>query len=380
VRGNLARGTLRFTTQLEDAVPTSDVVFVAVGTPAAAEGFADMSAFWALAERLVDTLPDQALVAIKSTVPVGTNAALRQYFYARGRKTLRVASNPEFMRQGSAVRDFQQPPRVVFGVREQESAKILRQVYQRVLENRCTCFEMSPESAELAKYVCNAFLAMKISFINEMANLCDRLNANIDHIRKVMCGDPRIGAEFLAPGCGYGGSCFPKDVRALHHIAKAAGVEDQLLRAVDEFNEMQKHALAEKIIAHFGGELQGKTIALWGVSFKPDTDDIREAPALRLMEKLLEQGAKLRVHDPAAMQKVRALFGDKVAAASSALQAVRGAEALAISTEWREYKEVDFGDVQREMYAPVVFDGRNILSPEILRNLGFVYYSVGRPR
>jgi UDPglucose 6-dehydrogenase len=292
----------------------------------------------------------------------------------------RVASNPEFLKEGAAIDDFQKPDRVVIGVRGAADADRLRQLYAPFLRTEKPLLTMTPTSAEMTKYVANAMLSTKISFINEMANLCECTGADINDVRRGIGHDVRIGFQFLFPGVGYGGSCFPKDVRALAHLARQYGLTPSMLLAVDEVNNQQKLTLARKITGHLGEDLSGKTIALWGLAFKPATDDIREAPALVLVDQLLERGATLRVHDPEAMANVRRQYGDKLHYAETPLEALADAHALAINTEWGAYRQPDFAAMREAMAGPLIFDGRNLYEPKQMAEAGFEYYSVGRAK
>jgi UDPglucose 6-dehydrogenase len=290
-----------------------------------------------------------------------------------------VASNPEFLKEGSAIEDFMKPDRVVVGVRRGEVAEAIRDLYQPYLRTEKPFVVMSPESAEMTKYTANALLAAKISFINEMANICERLGADINEVRRGMGFDSRIGFAFLFPGVGFGGSCFPKDVRALSAAAREHGVDPRVLEAVHAVNEKQKILLIEKIEQHFEGKLGNKAIAVWGLAFKPGTDDVREAPALVLIDRLLEHGAKLRVHDPVAMENVRHAYGEKLVYCDRRDDALIGADALAIMTEWKQFVHPDFEEMGKLMRQRIIFDGRNIYNPQRMREAGFTYYSIGRP-
>jgi len=317
-------------------------------------------------------------VVVKSTVPPGTNAKVFARLKELTGRTCEVASNPEFLKEGAAVNDFQYPDRVVVGIRSPHAEETLQELYAPFLRTDKPFLAMTPESAELTKYVANALLSTKISFINEMANLCERLGGDINDVRRGMGHDRRIGFAFLFPGVGYGGSCFPKDVRALAHLAREAGLDPQMLDAVDEVNNRQKHILWHKIEQHFGGHLAGKHFALWGLAFKPKTDDIREAPALTLIDRLLDAGAKVAVHDPEAMENVRADYGERLIYGHTPMDVLEGADALAINTEWGEFRNPDFDEMRRRMAGPVVFDGRNLYDPAHMRQHGFTYYSIGR--
>jgi UDPglucose 6-dehydrogenase len=289
-----------------------------------------------------------------------------------------VASNPEFLKEGAAVEDFMKPDRVVVGVRTRQAEELLRELYAPFLRTERPFLVMSPESAEMTKYVANAMLATKISFINEMANLCERMGADVNDVRRGIGHDVRIGFQFLHPGPGYGGSCFPKDICALISMSSANGVPGHLLRAVHQVNEEQKHVLGRKILQHFGADLAGKTLAVWGLAFKPRTDDIREAPSLVLLDELLAAGAQVRVHDPEALANVRAIYGDRLTYCDRPYGALEGADGLAIVTEWQEFRNPDFEVMRRLMRGKVIFDGRNIYDPKTVHNLGFTYFGVGR--
>lgn len=379
IQENQAAERLQFTTDPPAAVTAADIVFLAVGTPQSESGAADLTALWQAVDMIAPHLRPEAIVVTKSTVPVGTCCKLFERLQAHTGRECDVASNPEFLKEGSAIEDFIKPDRVVVGVRRQEVAEVLRELYKPFLRTERPFLVMSPESAELTKYVANAMLATKISFINEMANLCERMKADINDVRRGIGHDSRIGFAFLFPGVGYGGSCFPKDVRALMRMAEEYGIEPRVLRAVDEVNAHQKELMAQKISSHFAGNMQAKTIAVWGLSFKPRTDDIREAPALVLIDWLLSQGAVVRVHDPEAMENVRRQYGERLTYCTKPMEAIQGAEALAIMTEWGDYQRPNFKDMLARMESPVIFDGRNLYEPEKMRRLGFTYHSIGRP-
>jgi UDPglucose 6-dehydrogenase len=378
VQRNVREERLIFTSDLGRAVQSAQVVFIAVGTPQSADGSADLSNLWTLAKNLAPYLQGPKILVIKSTVPVGTNRALADRLGAVSGPSAQVASNPEFLKEGAAVDDFMKPDRVVVGVRRPEVAEVLRELYAPFLRTEHPFLVMSPESAEMTKYAANAMLATKISFINEMANLCERLGADINDVRRGIGNDARIGFQFLFPGAGFGGSCFPKDVRALIHIAHEQDMSLHVMRAVDQVNEAQKGILAQKIRKHYGTQLKNKTLAVWGLAFKPRTDDIREAPALVLIDTLLKEGASLRVHDPEAICNVRALYGDKLVYCDRPYGALEGAHGLAIVTEWQEFRNPDFELMRRLLREQVVFDGRNLYDPKTLAENGFTYYAIGR--
>lgn len=369
---------LKFTTDLASVTPGVDMVYLAVGTPPSDDGSADLSALWKVVDTLAPHLTPETIVVTKSTVPVGTNAGIYERLKKATGRTCLVASNPEFLKEGAAIQDFMFPDRVVVGVREPATAEKLKQLYSPFLRTDKPFLSMSPESAELTKYVANALLSTKISFINEMANLCERLQGDINDVRRGIGHDVRIGFQFLFPGVGYGGSCFPKDVRALSSMARKVGLEPRILDAVDDVNHAQKKVLIEKIDKHFGENLKGKTIAIWGLAFKPRTDDIREAPALTLIDFLLSRGAKVRCHDPEAMKNVQAIYGDKLYYSPLMMNTLDGADALVICTEWSEFRNPSFADVKKRLTSPVIFDGRNLFDPHVMAENKFTYHSIGR--
>ena len=371
-------GRLLFTTDTAAAILAAQVVFLAVGTPPSADGSADLSSLWKVVDSIAPHLDPEAVVVTKSTVPVGTCAGIEARLKARTGRECRVASNPEFLKEGAAIEDFQKPDRVVVGVRAAAVGEILRSLYSPFLRTEHPFLVMSPESSEMTKYVANSLLATKISFINEVANLCERMEADIDDVRRGIGHDKRIGFSFLFPGVGYGGSCFPKDVQALAAMARDKGVAHRILTAVHETNLAQKQVLGEKIVAHFGGQLAGRRIAVWGLAFKPRTDDVRDAPALDLLDQLLAGGAQVTVYDPEAMAHVKAIHGDRLTYAAGAMEALDGAECLAILTEWGDFRHPDFAEMVRRMRSPTIFDGRNLYSPAEMRSRGFVYHSIGR--
>ena len=379
VRYNQETGRLCFTTDLVEGVKPAEVVYLAVGTPPRANGSADLTALWAVVDEIAPHLQEGVIVVTKSTVPVGTNAELTARLKERTGRVYDVASNPEFLKEGAAIDDFEKPDRVVVGVRSQHAAEVLRQLYEPFLRTEKPFLVMTPESAELTKYVANALLSAKISFINEMSNLCEKMGGDINDVRRGIGHDSRIGFAFLFPGVGYGGSCFPKDVRALADMADKHDIEPLMLRAIDEVNRRQKQVMIEKVETHFGGKLKGKTVAIWGLAFKPRTDDIREAPALVLVDHLLDCGAKVQVHDPEAMDNVEAKYGDKLVYCENNLDALEGADALAIMTEWKDFHRPNFERMRTAMREPTIFDGRNIYDPARMEMLGFRYYSMGRP-
>ena len=376
---NAAANRLHFTTDLVAAVKSARLVYLAVGTPQSHDGSANLSALWNVVDTIAPHLTKDVVVVTKSTVPVGTNAAIYSRLKERAGRDVDVASNPEFLKEGAAINDFQYPDRVVVGVRREEAAEVLRELYKPFLRTDKPFLVMSPESAELTKYVANALLATKISFINEMANLCELMGGDINDVRRGIGHDRRIGFSFLFPGVGYGGSCFPKDIRALASMANKLGYVPQILNTIDEINDRQKNVLPLNILKHFGDKAADKKVAVWGLAFKPKTDDIREAPSLTLINRLLEVGVKVQAHDPEAMENVRAVFGDKVVFKDREMDALDGVDALAICTEWDEFRNPDFQEMKQRMSAPVIFDGRNLYDPSQMREAGFTYYSIGRP-
>ena len=378
VQRNCREGRLRFTTDLGQGIAAARIVFIAVGTPQAADGAADLTNLWAVADAIAASLNGPKIIVVKSTVPVGTNQGLLDRLKARAKHPIDVASNPEFLKEGAAVDDFMRPDRVVVGVRRQEVADVLHELYAPFLRTERPFLVMSPESSEMTKYVANAILATKISFINEMANLCERLGADINDVRRGIGHDERIGFQFLFPGAGFGGSCFPKDVCAIISMARALDMPVHLLQAVNRVNDAQKQVLFQKIRKHYGGALSDKTLALWGLAFKPRTDDIREAPALALIDALLSEGVKLRVHDPEALANTRIQYGNRLTYCDRPYGALEGADGLAIVTEWQEFRNPDFEIMRRLLRERVIFDGRNLFEPKTMQGHGFKYYGIGR--
>jgi UDPglucose 6-dehydrogenase len=378
VHRNLRDGRLTFTTNLAQGIAEAEIIFIAVGTPQGDHGGADLSGVWEVGCQIAAHLRSPRTVVIKSTVPVGTNAELARRMTKVTSVSFDVASNPEFLKEGAAIDDFNKPDRIVVGARRPEAAKLLHALYEPFLRTDRPFLVMSPESAEMTKYVANCLLAAKISFINEMANLCEAYGADINDVRRGIGHDQRIGFHFLFPGVGYGGSCFPKDIRAVIHMAQAKGLAARMMEAVDSVNEAQKNVLYQKIDRHFEGEIKDKTIAVWGLAFKPRTDDVREAPALVLIDLLLEAGAHLRVHDPEALANVRAVYGERIVCCDRPYGALEQADALVVVTEWNEFRNPDFEVMRRLMRQAVVFDGRNVFDPARMTALGFTYQGIGR--
>jgi len=369
---------LLFTTDLAAGVKGARLVFIAVGTPPDDTGATDLRALWAVADALAPIVSDDVIVITKSTVPVGTNRQFADRLAQKRGKPVDVASNPEFLKEGAAVDDFMKPDRVVVGVRRPEVGEVLRELYAPFLRTEHPFLVMSPESAEMTKYVANAMLATKISFINEMANLCEKLEADVNDVRRGIGHDQRIGFQFLHPGPGYGGSCFPKDTKSLIHQGRRVQVDLALMDAVERVNDRQKKVLPAKVKAHYGPALKGKCLAVWGLAFKPRTDDIREAPSLTLIDDLLAAGVTLRVHDPEALKNVRDIYGDKLTYCDRPYSALEGADGLVIVTEWQEFRHPDFFVMKRLLREPVIFDGRNLFEPKAVRGHGFTYYGIGR--
>ena len=376
---NSENGQLTFTTQLGEAVSSSRVIYLAVGTPPAADGSADLTALKSVVDSIADHLTDDAIIVTKSTVPVGTNQWIFERLKEKLGREVDVASNPEFLKEGAAIDDFMTPDRVVVGVRRQGVADVLHELYRPFLRTDKPFLQMSPQSAELTKYVANALLSTKISFINEMANLCERMGGDINDVRRGIGHDQRIGFAFLFPGVGYGGSCFPKDVRALASMARELGLNPRIMDAVDTVNLEQKKVLVGKVDGYFRDNLAGKRFAVWGLAFKPRTDDIREAPALTLIDYLLSKGVVVQVHDPEAMDNFRQRYGNQLIYCESAMDALNGADALAINTEWKVYHNPDFSEMRTRMNGHVIFDGRNLYEPDRMVEQGFTYHSIGRP-
>ncbi|RLS52029.1 MAG: UDP-glucose/GDP-mannose dehydrogenase family protein [Planctomycetota bacterium] len=377
VTRNVAQGRLKFTTQVAECVPTANCVFLAVGTPQSEDGSADLKYLFSAVDSIAPHLNQNVVVVVKSTVPVGTNRKVANRLRELIGRSVDVASNPEFLKEGCAIDDFTKPDRVVVGSDRTEPAETLQELYKPFLRTEKPYLAMGLESAEMTKYVANCMLATKISFINEMANLCERVGADINDVRRGIGHDQRIGFSFLFPGVGYGGSCFPKDVRALVNVAREKEMKLHMLEAVDSVNNKQKSVLFGKISEHFQHKLRGKNVALWGLAFKPRTDDIREAPSLVLIDQLLQAGAAVHVNDPVAIENVREIYGDKLTYHAHHYDAVVGADCLAIVTEWNEYRTPDFDYMKLKMRSPVIFDGRNLYNPVKMTNAGFQYSGIG---
>lgn len=378
VRRNKAEGRLTFTTVLSRAVKASQIIFIAVGTPQGEDGSADLQHVLAVARDVARAMDGYRVIVNKSTVPVGTADKVRDIIRRETSHPFSVVSNPEFLKQGAAVEDFMKPDRVVIGADDSRGADLMVALHKPFTRTGARIMVMDCASAELSKYASNALLATKISFMNEIANVCDRFGADVDQVRQAVGADKRIGPSFLFPGVGYGGSCFPKDVTALVRFSADKDYDFKILKAVEAVNQLQKRVLVSKISRHFGGKLKGKTIAIWGLAFKPKTDDMREAPAIPIIEALLAKGAKVQAFDPEATHVARGIFGSRITYATKSYDALKGADALAVVTEWHEFREPDFARMRKLLKAPVVFDGRNIYEKDQMQAQGFTYYSIGR--
>ncbi len=381
LKRNVAEERLSLTTDFDDAIRQSKLLFIAVGTPPDEDGSADMSHVLSVAEGIGRVMGEYKIVVLKSTVPVGTNRKVLETISALTSEPVSVVSNPEFLKEGAAIDDFLRPDRVVIGTDDPAVAEIMKELYRPFVRTQNPLLVMDPESAELTKYAANAMLASRISFMNEMARLCEKVGADVANLRLAIGADSRIGHPFLFPGVGYGGSCFPKDIRALLRTARDSGVTLELIEATERVNESQKLVLLSKIRAHFDKSLKGRKLALWGLSFKPRTDDMREAPSLSLIRALVDEGVRIRMYDPEAMnearKRLRGVDGELTYCRKS-YEALEDADGLVLVTEWNEFREPDFEKIRDLLREPVVFDGRNIYNPDKLRKLGFTYFGVGR--
>lgn len=385
VKENQAAGRLSFTTDVKEAVDHGLFQFIAVGTPPDEDGSADLQYVLAVAKSIAENMEDYRVVIDKSTVPVGTADRVKNVIdevLAQRGKALEfdVVSNPEFLKEGAALDDFMKPDRVVIGTDNPRTAELLKALYAPFNRSHDRVIAMDIRSAELTKYAANAMLATKISFMNELANLAERLGADIENVRRGIGSDSRIGYSFIYPGCGYGGSCFPKDVKALERTAKEIGYHAELLNAVENVNNRQKHRLFEKISSHYQGSLKGKVFALWGLAFKPNTDDMRDAPSRVLLEALIEAGATVQAYDPEAIEEAQRIYGNKagLSYSKSPVDALKGADALAIVTEWKQFRSPDFDLLNTSLTDKVIFDGRNMFEPAIVSRSGLQYYAIGR--
>jgi UDPglucose 6-dehydrogenase len=379
VQRNMEEGRLTFSTDLAPAVQASEVIFIAVGTPQDEDGSADLKHVLAVADAIANSMDGFKIVVLKSTVPVGTNARVTELIRSKTSHPFEVVSNPEFLKEGTALDDFMYPDRVVIGTLSDRAAETMLELYTPFVQTGKPILRMDPPSAEMTKYAANAMLASRISFMNEIARICERVGANVHMIRQGIGSDSRIGHSFLFPGPGYGGSCFPKDVQALIRTAYDHGYDFRIGRATEEVNAEQKRYMIPKIVEHFRNEVAGKRIAVWGLAFKPKTDDMREAPAITMVRMLLELGADVRAFDPEAMEEAKRVFGDAITYWPRALDALDGADALLLVTEWNEFRRPDYAEMKRRMTAPVIFDCRNILEVRRLRQHGFTYHGIGVP-
>lgn len=383
LKRNVEKGRLRFTDDISESINGSEVIFIAVGTPPGEDGSADLKHVIEVAKEIGERINDYVVVATKSTVPVGTAEKVRKTIQKELDKrkvavSFDMASNPEFLKEGAAVEDFLRPERIIIGIDNEKSGEIMKRLYMPFVLNNHPILFMDIASAELTKYAANAMLATRISFINELANLCEILGADINHVRKGIGSDSRIGSKFLYPGVGYGGSCFPKDVKALIKTSKDCGYDLKVITAVEKANEFQKDVIFSKMSSYFNHDFKGRTIGVWGLSFKPKTDDIRESSALYLIKKLLEAGAAVKAYDPEAMDETRKAVDGRIIYAGNPYDAVKDADALALMTEWSEFHLPDFSKMSELMKGKVIFDGRNIYDPAEIRKNGFVYFGIGR--
>jgi len=378
IRRNVSESRLSFSTDVVDAVRRSLVCFIAVGTPSGDDGSADLKAVMAVARDIGRAMDGYRVIVAKSTVPVGSSARIREAVASASTHPFDVVSNPEFLKEGAAIEDFMKPDRVVIGSTSPRAIEIMRELYEPFVRTGNPILAMDNASAEMTKYAANALLATRISFMNEVANLCERVGADVDQVRRGISYDRRIGHHFLFPGVGYGGSCFPKDVKAVIRTAHEQGLAFPVLAAVEKVNEEQKRRLVDKVATHFGEKLTGRRFAVWGLAFKPRTDDMREAPSITVVEGLLGRGATVAVHDPEALGEARKQFADRVSYHRVNYEALKDADALLIVTEWNEFRRPDFARMKQLLRQPVIFDGRNLYEPEIMREHGFTYFPIGR--
>lgn len=380
---NIAKKRLEFTDDLKKAVLSSDLIFLCLPTPQGEDGSADLQYVFNISEEIGKILKENEVQEFKvfvnkSTVPVGTSYKIKEILEKYGIKNFDVVSNPEFLREGFAVDDFMKPDRIVFGATDERSKQMMRTLYEPFVRQGNPIIEMDPFSSEVTKYASNSYLAMRITFMNELANFCEKVGADVDLVRKGMSTDTRIGKRFLFPGIGYGGSCFPKDVKALMKTSQIVNSEIKLLSLVDQINERQKSVIVEKVLEHFKNDIKGKQFAVWGLAFKPNTDDMREAPSLVVIKGLLDAGAKVKAYDPASMENAKFYLKDMVEYSSDQYAAIENSDALLILTEWNEFRNPEFDRVISTLKNPVIFDGRNIYTPKKMQELGFKYYSIGR--
>ncbi|HRX83805.1 MAG TPA: UDP-glucose/GDP-mannose dehydrogenase family protein [Phycisphaerae bacterium] len=378
IQRNAKAGRLTFTTDLAQAVRESLVMFIGVGTPPAADGSADLSAIFAVAEAIADAMDGYRIVVMKSTVPVGTHRAIREHMAARTPHPFDYVSNPEFLKEGAAIDDFMRPDRVIIGADNPAVVEIMKEIYAPFMRTRERILVMDPASAEMSKYAANALLATKISFMNEMSGLCDRLGADVEMVRRGIGSDARIGPAFLFPGVGYGGSCFPKDVQALMSMGQDAEYPMSITEAVHAVNQRQRRRFAEGVLRYYGDGCRGRVLAVWGLAFKARTDDVREAPAIDCIRMFLDQGIRVRAHDPEALETTRAVLGDTIELFEDGYAALDGADALVIFTDWQEFRTPDFTMIKERLNQPVIFDGRNLYEHATLARMGIEYHCIGR--
>lgn len=378
IKTNVKEGRLKFSDNISDAVKESLICFIAVGTPQVKDGSVNMENVYQAAEEIGKSINEYKIIVNKSTVPIGTADKLREIIKRHTESPFDVVSNPEFLKQGAAVEDFLRPDRVVIGTSSEKAKKIMLDLYSPFVRNQHPIITMDEKSAEMVKYASNSFLAVKISFANEIANICESVGADANLVRLGMCADTRIGTKFLYPGIGYGGSCFPKDVRALIKTAEENNSGCEILKAADKTNQKQRERFIKKITDKYGKNLEGKTFAAWGLAFKPKTNDMREAPSITIINKLLELGAKITAYDPKACETAKKIFGDKIEYAASSYEALKDADALILLTEWNEFRNPDFSKIKSLLKTPVIFDGRNQYTSYNIQTLGFEYYEVGK--
>lgn len=378
IEANMREGRLNFTTNLTEAVNNSLICFIAVGTPQGDDGSCDLQYVFGVAEEIAKSMTEYKVIVNKSTVPVGTAEKVYNIVKSNTNCEFDVVSNPEFLKQGAAVDDFLKPDRVIIGSNSQRATEIMQELYSPFLRTGNPVIIMDVKSAEMSKYAANSFLATKISFINELANICEQVGADVEHVRIGMSSDRRIGSQFLFPGLGYGGSCFPKDVKALIKVAQDYGVPSKILEAADSINKQQRELFIDKIFKYFNGNLKGKTFALWGLAFKPRTNDMREAPAFTIIERLLEAGANIQAYDPKAMDEAKSIIGNSIQYAQNNYEALLNADALILVTEWNEFRRPDFERIKKLLKNPVIFDGRNQYEPKRMQERGFEYFCIGK--
>ncbi len=378
IKTNIEEGRLEFSTDLKYAVENSLICFIAVGTPQNPDGSADLSTVFNVAEKIGEYLNEYKVIVDKSTVPVGTAEKIENILKSKTTHAFDVVSNPEFLKQGAAVEDFLRPDRVIIGADSPKALDIMTELYSPFVRNQNPIITMDTKSAEMVKYASNSFLALKISYINEIANICEKLGADINQVRLGMCADTRIGTKFLYPGIGYGGSCFPKDVNALIKTAENIGCDCELLKSADKINKKQRQIFIDKIIKEFGEDLNGKTFAIWGLSFKPKTNDMREAPSITVINALLERGAKIKAYDPKATENAKAIFGNQIEYAKSAYTILKNSDALILLTEWNEFRNPDFEKIKTKLNSPIIFDGRNQYHKARMNERGFRYICIGQ--